>query len=94
VTDPIHDAIEAHRRAFMAAQEGSENWHMADAAGEALLKVMPNTIEGVIALVSYIHEMNAAHGEGVFPSLDDESFSSRMIAHVATALGRMRSSGQ
>jgi hypothetical protein len=91
MTDPIHDAIEAHRRAFMAA---SENWHMVDAASETLLEVMPSTIGGIIALLLYVREMNAAHGEGVFPSLDDESFSSRMLAHVASALIRMRSAVQ
>jgi hypothetical protein len=94
MSDPIHAPIEAHRHAFMAAQEGSENWDMVDAASETLLEVMPSTIEGVIALLLYVHEMNAAHGEGVFPSLDDERFSSRMLAHVASALIRMRSAAR
>jgi hypothetical protein len=68
-----------------------EGWAAVDDASEQLLEAMPNSTEGCIRLALYVHQLAAEHGEHVFLArLEGEDFCCRMLAHIVSALIRLR----
>jgi hypothetical protein len=89
--DPIRAAIKAHARAFASRAHPSQDWNEIDSSAEALLEVMPSSVEGVIAVALHCVDLEMKHGPDIWPHTR-ETFACRMLAHVASALIRLRSS--
>ena len=66
--DPIRAAIKAHARAFASRANPSQDWKGIDSSAEALLEVMPSSVEGVIAVASHC----VAAGSRRSPRLPDQ----------------------
>ena len=82
--DPIRGAIKAHARAFASRARPSQDW-----SAEALLEVMPSSVEGVIALALHCVDLEMKYGPDIWPRTR-ETFACRALAHVASALIRLR----
>ena len=77
--DPIHAVVARHQEIARAL----------DDAAERLLEVHPTTLDGLYTLVTYVNDLISEFGECAFPRVDDQSFASRMLEHVAASLLRL-----
>jgi hypothetical protein len=91
--DPIRAAIKAHARALPSRAHPSQDWSEIDSSAEALLEVMPSSVDGVIAVALHGVDLEMKHGPDIWPHAR-ETFACRVLAHVASALIRLRSSGK
>jgi hypothetical protein len=87
--DPIRGAIKAHARAFASRARPSQDWSEIHSSAEALLEVMPSSVEGVIALALHCVDLEMKYGPDIWPRTR-ETFACRALAHVASALIRLR----
>jgi hypothetical protein len=79
--DPIHAAITRHQEVSKAL----------DDAADRLLEVHPSTLDGLCTLIAYVNDLTSEFGEcAAFPKVDGQSFSSRMLEHIAASLLRIR----